>query len=69
MKQMFVLIGQGADIKLLQAIAEHASATVTLDTYWHLMTDRISEAAKRYDPLRSPKGGGWGRSKVDTSLE
>ena len=24
MKQMFVLIGQGADIKLLQAIAEHA---------------------------------------------
>jgi integrase len=48
------LIAQGADIKLLQAIAGHASATVTLDTYGHLMTDRVSEAARLYDPLRAP---------------
>ena len=30
------LIAAGADIKLLQAIAGHASATMTLDTYGHL---------------------------------
>jgi integrase len=48
------LIAQGADIKLLQAIAGHASATVTLDTYGHLMTDQVSEAARLYDPLAAP---------------
>jgi len=45
------LIAAGADIKLLQAIAGHASATTTLDTYGHLMTARVQEAATRYDPL------------------
>ena len=33
--------------------AGHASATETLDTYGHLMNDRVSEAAKLYDPLRA----------------
>ncbi len=46
------LIAEGADIKLLQAIAGHASAAMTLDTYGHLMTARVSEAARRFDPLR-----------------
>jgi integrase len=50
------LIAQGADIKLLQAVAGHASATVTLDVYGHLMTDRVSEAARLYDP--APCQGG-----------
>jgi integrase len=45
------LIAEGADIKLLQAIVGHASATMTLDTYGHLMTARVSEAAARYDPM------------------
>ena len=45
------LIAQRADIKLLQAIAGHASATVTLDTYGHLMVERVTEAASLYDPL------------------
>ena len=45
------LIAAGADIKLLQANAGHASATMTLDTYGHLMTARVQEAATRYDPL------------------
>jgi integrase len=44
------LIEQGADIKLLQRIAGHANASVTLDVYGHLMTDRITEAATMYDP-------------------
>jgi integrase len=47
------LIAQRADIKL--AIARHASATVTLDTYGHLMTDRVTEAADLYDPLEWPQ--------------
>ena len=45
------LIAQRADIKLLQAIAGHASATMTLDTYGHLMVERVTEAAPLYDPL------------------
>jgi integrase len=47
-----VLIEQRADIKLLQAIARHASATMTLDVYGHLMSERVTEAAALYDPLR-----------------
>jgi integrase len=45
------LIAQGADIKLLQAIAGHKDATMTLNVYGHLMTERVSEAADLYDPL------------------
>ena len=51
------LIAEGADIKLLQAIVGHASATMTLDTYGHLMTARVSEAATRYDPLAASASG------------
>jgi integrase len=47
------LIAERADIKLLQAIAGHSSATETLDTYGHLMNDRVTEAAVLYDPLRT----------------
>jgi integrase len=45
------LIAEGADIKLLQAIAGHATAAMTLDVYGHLMLDRVTEAADRYDPM------------------
>jgi site-specific recombinase XerD len=45
------LIAQGADIKLLQAIAGHKDASMTLNVYGHLMTERVSEAADRFDPL------------------
>jgi integrase len=51
------LIAEGADIKLLQAVAGHASATMTLDTYGHLMTERVEAAAKLYDPLREAVNG------------
>jgi site-specific recombinase XerD len=44
------LIAQGADIKLLQAIAGHKDASMTLNVYG-LMTERVSEAADRFDPL------------------
>ena len=58
------LIAQRADIKLLQAIAGHASATVTLDVYGHLMSDRVTEAASLYDPLSGPRG----RREVDRAV-
>jgi integrase len=45
------LIADGADIKLLPAIAGHANATVTLDVYGHLMRNRVTEAADRFDPM------------------
>jgi integrase len=45
------LIAEGADIRLLQAIAGHAKASITLDTYSHLMTARIREAALLFDPF------------------
>jgi integrase len=50
-----------ADIKLLQEIAGHASATMTLDRYGHLMTDRVSEAADLFEPF----GEARRRSVVD----
>jgi integrase len=50
------LIAQRADIKLLQAIAGHASATVTLDVYGHLMVERVTEAASLHDPLTEHSG-------------
>lgn len=45
------LIAEGADIKLLQAIAGHATATVTLDVYGHLMVERVTEVADKFDPM------------------
>lgn len=47
------LIEQRADIKLIQTVAGHSSATITLDVYGHLMNERVSEAATLYDPLRT----------------
>jgi hypothetical protein len=56
--------GPGADIKLLPAVAGHASATVTPGVYGHMMTERVSEAARLDDPLRATKGG-RGKREVD----
>lgn len=61
------LIAQGADIKLLQAIAGHSSATTTLDVYGHLMTDWIREAAGKCDAL-NPKLAASGRREVDGEM-
>jgi site-specific recombinase XerD len=41
------LIAQGADIKVLQAIAGHASAVMTLDVCGHLMTERRAGSRRR----------------------
>lgn len=48
------LVAAGADIKLVQAVAGHASPMITLQRYSHLLDARVSEAAERFDPARIP---------------
>ena len=55
-------IAAGADLKVLQTALGHASATVTLDTYGHLMPGQSDELARRLgelfdaaQPVRSAK--------------
>lgn len=38
-------IAAGADVKVLQRMLGHASAVMTLDTYGHLLADRLDEVA------------------------
>ncbi|MGH3011862.1 MAG: tyrosine-type recombinase/integrase [Gaiellaceae bacterium] len=47
------LVAEGADVKLVQAVAGHSKASLTLDRYTHLTDERVREAAKRFDPARS----------------
>ena len=47
------LVAAGADVKLVQAVAGHASPLITLKRYSHLLDARISEAAERFDPARA----------------
>jgi integrase len=46
------LVAAGADVKLVQAVAGHASPLITLKRYSHLLDSRVSEAADRFDPAR-----------------
>jgi integrase len=48
------LVAAGADVKLVQAVAGHASPLITLKRYSHLLDGRITEAAARFDPARAP---------------
>jgi integrase len=45
------LVAAGADIKLVQAIAGHANPMITLNRYSHLLDERLTHAATRYDPI------------------
>lgn len=44
-------ISSGADVKAVQAMLGHATATMTLDLYGHLMDGRLDEVAERMDSL------------------
>jgi integrase len=45
------LVAAGADIKLIQTIAGHANPNITLNRYSHLLDQRLTDAASRYDPI------------------
>jgi integrase len=42
-------IASGADVKLVQRMLGHKSATMTLDQYGHLFDDRLNDVADRLD--------------------
>ena len=46
-------IASGADVKVVQTMLGHASATMTLDLYGHLYADRLDEIADRMDAART----------------
>ncbi|WP_233515370.1 tyrosine-type recombinase/integrase [Marinitenerispora sediminis] len=45
-------IAAGADVKVLQEMLGHSSATMTLDIYGHLFPNRLDEVAARLDEKR-----------------
>lgn len=46
------LVAEGADVKLVQAVAGHSKSSLTLDRYTHRTDERVREAARRFDPAR-----------------
>ncbi len=50
-------IASGADVKVVQKMLGHASATMTLDTYGHLFEDRLDEVATAMDAAREAERG------------
>jgi integrase len=42
-------IAAGADVKVVQKMLGHKSATMTLDQYGHLFDDRLDDIADRLD--------------------
>jgi hypothetical protein len=45
--------GAGADVKVVQQMLGHSSATMTLDTYGHLFENRLDEVADALDQARA----------------
>ncbi|MFC7328054.1 tyrosine-type recombinase/integrase [Marinactinospora rubrisoli] len=45
-------IAAGADVKVVQTMLGHATATMTLDLYGHLFPDRLDEVAEAMDAAR-----------------
>jgi integrase len=46
-------IASGADVKVVQTMLGHASATMTLDLYGHLYADRLDDVADKMDAARA----------------
>jgi integrase len=46
-------IASGADVKVVQQMLGHSSATMTLDTYGHLFEDRLDEVGDAMDRART----------------
>jgi integrase len=47
-------IASGADVKVVQQMLGHKSATMTLDLYGHLFGDRLDEVADALDAAAAP---------------
>jgi integrase len=54
-------IAAGADVKVVQQMLGHASATMTMDTYGHLFENRLDEVADALDRARA-------QSEVDEDM-
>ena len=46
-------IASGANVKVVQTMLGHQSATMTLDLYGHLMDDQLDEVADAMDAARA----------------
>src|SRR3954447_10362337 len=46
-------IASGANVKVVQTMLGHQSATMTLDLYGHLLTDQLDEVADAMDAART----------------
>jgi site-specific recombinase XerD len=46
-------IAAGANVKIVQTMLGHKSATMTLDLYGHLFADQLDEVADRMDAARA----------------
>jgi integrase len=46
-------IASGADVNVVQSMLGHKSATLTLDTYGHLLPDRLDEVSKKMHKRRA----------------
>lgn len=55
-----ILIASGASIKAIQTAMGHASATMTLDQYGHLLPGEIEHVRERADALLAATSGNYG---------
>ncbi|RDI32394.1 site-specific recombinase XerD [Rhodococcus sp. AG1013] len=51
-----IAISRGANVKAVQKMLGHATATMTLDHYGHLFDDDLDDVAARIDPFSQPHG-------------
>jgi hypothetical protein len=54
------MIAAGANVKALASYMGHASVTITLDRYGHLMPGNEDEAAEQLGTFAPPPGSGEG---------
>jgi hypothetical protein len=57
-------IASGADVKVVQRMPGHSSATMTLDTYGHLFEDRLDEVGDAMDAAREAAQARRGRLRA-----
>ncbi len=59
-----IWLGSGADPKVLQRVMGHASATMTMDLYGHLIDDNLWNAAKRVGGTSGAQTGSGSKEKT-----